>query len=100
MSSFAGTLQESALSRLIAQQRLPFTIFVYHTVAIEGKLLAEVGRYGKSKGESEQNAHDDECEDPLKGDYLDEELMYCQGYRTMSAAKYEAWGYTADTYTQ
>lgn len=100
MGVSVATLQESTLLRLVVQQRLPFTIFVHHTVTIEGKFFTEVRWYGKSKGESEQNAHDDECKDPLEGNNLDEELVYCQSYKTMSAMEYEAWRYTADTYTQ
>lgn len=90
MSVFATVLREFNFSCLIVQQRLRFPVFGRHTVATEGKLLAEVRWHGNSKSESEQNPHDDECEDPLEGDCLDEELVYCQGYTSASAVSHGA----------
>lgn len=71
------------------QQRFPFTVFAHHTVVNESRLLSEVRWHSNSKGEEEQDPHDDEPEDPLEGDCPDEELVYRQGYSSVSAISFE-----------
>lgn len=66
-----GRLAKSKL--LLLQQRLSLSVFVDNSAALEG-VLADETREANQDGQDEQDGHNGECKDPLKGDDVSEEL--------------------------